>query len=93
MEQYYGLQPGDQIIEIVNVMPIRDVPQNDGEMAKALIAEAYQKQQQLIINRGNESLTLPVSPASASPGQPIAPDQPALSPAEKFLQRSKIPTH
>jgi membrane-associated protease RseP (regulator of RpoE activity) len=61
----YGVQAGDTIVE-VNGMAIRDVPMGDVELARAWVAEAYQRQQTLVVLRNGQRIELPQQPA---PGQ------------------------
>jgi hypothetical protein len=59
MKSYYGLQKDDVIIEYGaagNMMKIRE--ESDAEMAKAMVAEAYQKRQPLTVLRNGLPVTL-----------------------------------
>lgn len=86
MEKYFGLKESDSIIA---VGPL-DMKDQDGEMAKALIWEAYQRQQELTVVRDGQKLILPrdknkTAPAAESAVTPAAaPPPPDNTPA---LQR------
>ena len=59
MKTYYGLQKDDVIVEYGaagSMMKVRD--SDDAEMAKAMIAEAYQRHQPLIVMRNGAIVTL-----------------------------------
>jgi len=81
MERHFGLVKDDTIIEIgtqAGLQKVRDF--NDGEMAEALVAEAYQKKLTLVVMRNGQRLTLPLvgGPTVAAPtGTPAAPATPA----------------
>jgi hypothetical protein len=65
MATVYGLMPGDEITE-VGQMKVRD-GNNDGELMKALVYEAYQRNQSLVVIRGGQELQLnPNSPLTAA---------------------------
>jgi hypothetical protein len=68
--KYFGLQQGDTIVAVVYQglrQSIRDI--GDPEMAKAQISDAYSKQGQLVVKRGNAEITLPESGSAASKKQ------------------------
>ena len=67
MQQYYGLQQGDQIVQ-VGTMDM-ELMNNDSGLAEAEIQEAYQRQQQLVVVRGGTKLTLPGTDTSAAQQQ------------------------
>lgn len=64
MEKYFGLQLDDVIIAAGD-MRFRDL-NNDAEMAKALVLEAYQRRQSLTVLRNGEQIMLPL-PSAQSP--------------------------
>lgn len=73
MQTYYGLLTGDRITGIGGTK-LNDVSNNDDGLAKALVAEAFQKRQTLDIERNGQAMTLP-TPAGAqamAPGTPAA---------------------
>lgn len=74
MQAYYGLRPGDQIIE-VGVMRVRDM---DGGLAVAMVQEAYQRKQPLAVVRDGRRLDLPQARTAPAPlAPPVANPQPA----------------
>lgn len=64
MQTYYGVQAGDRIVN-VGPQSVKDIA--DAELAKSLIAEAYQRQWVLVVMRGGERLQLPQSPKASLP--------------------------
>ena len=85
MQAYYGLRPGDQIIE-VGPLKVRDY---DGGTMIAQVQEAYQQKQALVVMRDGRRLDLPLPKNApvpyAPPVQPQAatpqPSTPAPAPA------------
>ncbi len=82
MQAQFGLVPEDKILEMGS-MRVRDV--DDPEMAKALVLEAYQRKQDLIIERNGVKFRMPglipVDAANAAPipvqaATPTIPQQP-----------------
>ena len=74
MQAYYGLRPGDQIIE-VGVMRVQDM---DGGLAIAMVQEAYQRKQPLAVVRDGRRLDLPQARSAPPPvAPPVANPQPA----------------
>jgi hypothetical protein len=69
--ELYGVRAGDQIVE-VNGIAMRDVPMGDEELAKAWVAEAYQRQQSLVVMRGGQRIELPQAATPAAPAAPTA---------------------
>ena len=67
MQQYYGLQQGDQIVQ-VGTMDM-ELMNNDSGLAEAEIQEAYQRQQPLGVVRGGTKLTLPNADTSTAQQQ------------------------
>ena len=63
MDKYFGLKRNDSIL---SVGPL-DLCDYDGEHAKALIYEAYQRRQELTVMRNGEKTKLPQAPSSAPP--------------------------
>ena len=62
MQRYYGWQKDDQIVE-VGPMGVKD--NNDADLAIALIQQAYQQKQQLVVMRDGQRLTLPSNAGGA----------------------------
>jgi hypothetical protein len=63
--RYFGLQQGDTIIAVIYQglrQNIRDIA--DADMAKAQVSDAFSKQGQLVVKRGNAEVTLPQSGAN-----------------------------
>jgi hypothetical protein len=68
MEKYFGLKANDNILE-VGPQRIRDI--NDDELAKAQVLEAYQRKQELVIERAGVRYRMPgLIPVDAVPGAP-----------------------
>ena len=102
MQAYYGLRPGDQIIEVAQMK----VHEMDGGLAIAMVQEAYQRKQALVVMRDGRRLDLPqpknapvpyappVQPQAATP-QPSTPaPAPAPgAPAPKPAQPNVNPIH
>ena len=82
MQTYYGLQTGDRITGIGGTK-LNDVSNNDDGMAKALVAEAFQRQQTLNVERNGQAMTLPAPAGSQVPslGAGSAAGNPAGTPA------------
>lgn len=73
VDTYYGLKKGDRIVQITNggsLQKIGDASNDDPELAKAQIHNAFQASDPIVVIRNGQQLTLPQSPA-----------QPARSPA------------
>jgi hypothetical protein len=78
MQAYYGLAPGDVVVKI-GEMRVPDIGvQDDYEMAKAQLDEAYQRMKTLTVVRNKTELVLPL-PAPATPATPAP--APAVSSA------------
>ncbi len=92
MARYYGLKRNDSIIQ-VGPMQVRDF--SDPSMAKDMIYESYQRQQQLVIVRNGQQLTLPQQPANNAPApQPSNPEPPPSDrPLDRQLRGIGVPTH
>lgn len=60
----YGLHKGDQIIEI-NGSKVGDISNDDPETAKALVHQAYQGSQPIVVLRDGQQVTLPAAPGTA----------------------------
>jgi len=79
----YGLQKGDKIIEI-NGTKVGDLSNNDAELAKAQVHDAFQRSQSLVVLRNGQPVTLPQG-ASDNTG--------ANGPLNSINNSIKIPTH
>ena len=92
LARYYGLRARDEIIEI-GPQRVRDI--NDGDLAKALLQEARQRQWRLVVRRGGQVVTLPeVSPAAPGARVPDMSRQPEQTPLQRQLDAiQKIPGH
>ena len=67
-DTYFGLLPGDEIIEIGqggSMMKVSDISNGDPDLARALVSDAYARQQQIIVVRNGQRLTLPAAPGTA----------------------------
>lgn len=79
MEEYFGLQKGDSIVEISPqngaFMPVKEMGGSDE--AKDQLLAAYQNSQQIIVNRNGQKITLPLpkpdkgKPAQQAPGSAL----------------------
>lgn len=91
MARFFGLQRNDSIIQIG---PLRVQDLSDSSLAKDMVYEAYQRQQQLIIIRNDRQMTLPHQPAPAPSGQPANPTPPPSErPLDRQLRGIGVPTH
>jgi hypothetical protein len=82
-DTYFGLLPGDEILEIEqsgSMMKVHDISNGDGGLAMALISDAYARNQHIIVNRSGYRLTLPLAPGTIIPGVP-GPAAPAVAAA------------
>ena len=87
-DQYYGLKKGDRITSITTqagLQKISESSNDDPDMAKAQVQEAFQGSRQIMVLRDGKQVMLPApagttgaQPASsgAQPGQAPAPAQP-----------------
>ena len=97
--RYYGLKKGDKIVQVGD-QRVRDM-NNDGELAKSIVQEAYQRQQQLVVQRNGKEITLPKPRNETAADTPSSPDDsaPATPKKKKSDVQSqldaiqKIPTH
>ena len=78
--RHFGLKKGDKIVE-VGGQRVRDM--NDGELAKAMVQESYQRNQQLVVERNGKKLTLPQAGGESASGEGTTADSPAQPPAKK----------
>jgi hypothetical protein len=67
MQMHFGLQSGDRIVK-VGPQTVRDI--GDADMARALIAESYQRGWSLEVARGSQTLELPQKAAVTLPPTP-----------------------
>lgn len=70
-EQKFGIKAGDLIVEIG---PLSRDQFQDNSTAKAYLHDAYARDEQLVVVRGNERLTLPQAGTPAA-GRPTAQQQ------------------
>jgi len=101
VEDYYGLKKGDRITFVTTqagLQKVNEAANDDPEMAKIQVQEAFQGSRPIVVLRNGKSLTLPapanpgVAPApsaAATPQQqaPAAPGQPA-APAQPAAPRN-----
>jgi hypothetical protein len=86
-DTYFGLLPGDEVVEIEqggSMMRVNDISNGDPDLARALISDAYARQQHIIVVRNGQRRTLPLAPGTAvvaaSGGLPTtAPTPPAAA--------------
>lgn len=87
----YGLQKGDQIIQ-VNGTKVGDLSNNDAELAKAQIHDAFRASQPLVVLRNGRQITLPQGDG-VSPPAPGAQNTGSPAPLDSINNSIKIPTH
>jgi hypothetical protein len=80
-DTYFGLKPGDEVVEIEqsgSMMRVNDISNGDPDLARALISDAYARQQHIIVNRAGQRLTLPLAggPAIAGAAPATGPSSP-----------------
>ena len=91
VDDYYGMKKGDRITFITNqagLTKIGDASNDDPELAKIQVQQAFQGSLPIVVTRGGNSLTLPapaaaqvVPGAAPAPTAGVAPQQSAPSPA------------
>ena len=77
MKSYYGLQKDDVIVEYGaggSLMKVRET--DDAELAKAMVADAYQRHQKLVVLRNGAPVTLDGEANKAAPPTPGAGESP-----------------
>ena len=62
----YGLKKGDRIIEI-NGTKVGDLSNNDAELSKDQVMDAYRGTQPIVVVRDGQQVTLPANPAAGGP--------------------------
>ena len=83
-DTYFGLKLGDEVVEIEqsgSMMKLNDISNGDPDLARALISDAYARQQHIIVIRNGERVTLPMAPGAVAPGTVIAGAAPTTAPA------------
>ena len=85
----YGLEKGDKIVEI-NGTKVGDLSNNDSELAKAQVHDAFQRSQPIVVLRDGQPVTLPQAPSQAT-AQPAA--GAARSQLDSIKNSIQIPTH
>jgi hypothetical protein len=96
-DTYFGLQVGDEVIEIEqsgNLTSVNDAGNGDAELAKALVSDAYARSQHIVVMRNGQRLTLPLAPGTAvvagpGAGSTTAPAAPANPPADSGTPLSR----
>jgi hypothetical protein len=87
VDDYYGLKKGDQITSITTqagLQKINEASNDDPEMAKIQVQEAFQGSRPIVVLRDGKQLTLPASadttaaqaPSAVAVPQPAQPSQP-----------------
>ena len=64
IEKHYGLQAGDEIVQL-GQLPVKGY-MNSADEAKDFLLSAYQRNEPVVVMRGFEQLTLPLDPGTAS---------------------------
>jgi hypothetical protein len=85
IQQRYGLQKGDVILQI-GPLSVRD-NMSSADEAKDFLLDAYQKNQDLVVIRGWDKLTLPMAEGSA----PAVAAAPAPAPADSASPAAATP--
>jgi hypothetical protein len=83
-DTYFGLLPGDEVVEIEqggSMMRVNDISNGDPDLARALISDAYARQQHIIVNRAGTRLTLPIAPGTIVVVAPTTGPAPAAAAA------------
>jgi hypothetical protein len=92
---YYGLQKGDVVIDLGQMGPVKNQTWSADE-ALDWLDDAYRKQQQLIVVRNGQTITLPQAPGTATPA-PVNANGANSSNSNPLGQQldaiQKIPTH
>jgi hypothetical protein len=90
-ETYFGLKEGDAIVEILPLGPVKGQINSD-EDAKAFVQEAYQRQQQLVVMREGNRLTLPQNrPAQSAVGKVNQANSKALDETQQQINVHSLP--
>src|SRR5829696_19256 len=69
-DTYFGLKLGDEVVGIEqsgSMMKVNDISNGDPDLARALISDAYARQQRIIVIRNGERVTLPIAPGTVVP--------------------------
>lgn len=83
-DTYFGLMQGDEVVEIEqggSMMKVNDISNGDPDLARALISDAYARQQHIIVIRNGQRLTLPIAPGTVVVGVPTTGPAPAAAAA------------
>lgn len=83
-DKFFGLRKGDAIIEVSvggSLTKLDDYANNDPEMAKIAVVEAFTRSQPIKVVRDGQELQLPVTPPAGSP----QPQQPTGNPLSQQL--------
>jgi hypothetical protein len=67
-DTYFGLLPGDEVVEIGqggSLMKVSDISNGDPDLARALVSDAFARQQQIVVVRNGQRLTLPAARGTA----------------------------
>ena len=90
---YYGLQKGDVVIDLGQMGQVKNQTWS-AEEALDWLDDAYRKQQQLIVVRNGQSITLPQVAGAAAPAAANANKSSNSNPLGQRLDAiQKIPTH
>jgi S1-C subfamily serine protease len=84
----YGLQKGDKIVQI-NGTKVGDLSNNDPELSKAQVHDAFRANQPIVVLRSGRPITLPQGAGDGS----AQPASGAGNPLDSINNSVKIPTH
>jgi hypothetical protein len=79
IEKHYGLQVGDEIVQL-GQLPVKGY-MNSSDEAKDFLLSAYQRNEPVVVMRGFEQLVLPLDPKTAAMVMPPAAPKPGATPA------------
>ncbi|HSU69333.1 MAG TPA: hypothetical protein VLJ39_20780 [Tepidisphaeraceae bacterium] len=92
VDEFYGLKTGDKITGVTmggSMTKIGDASNDDAEMAKIKVQEAYQSSGPITVVRNGQTLTLPTPAGSTAAAQPAGQPQPG-APAQQPKQPQSV---
>lgn len=90
VDQFYGLKKGDRIVQISThgvLTKIGDVSNDDEKTAKAMVHDAYQASEPIVIERNGQQITLPTQAGSTPQSSPRNNPQDPLNNVLKSIPR------
>ena len=85
-EKYFGLKTDDTILQ-VGPLPVKGHPSiSTADDAKDFLQEAYQRQQQLVVVRDGQQITLPAAGQPQAPAQGQGQGQGSTDPLQQQLE-------